>query len=167
MSSSTAEPRALKAAVVTVSDSCARGVRKDLSGPAVAELLKKLHFEVVTLEVVADDIIQIQNLLIRLAREARFVVTTGGTGIALRDVTPQATRAVCDRLLEGVAERIRSEGTKKTPFAALSRAVCGVRGRSLILNLPGSPAGAVESLEAVAGLIPHALDLLSGKTEHK
>lgn len=167
MSCSTAEPRALTAAVVTVSDSCARGVRKDLSGPAVAELLKKHHFEVVTLEVVADDIIQIQNLLIRLAREARFVVTTGGTGIALRDVTPQATRAVCDRLLEGVAERIRSEGAKKTPFAALSRAVCGVRGRSLILNLPGSPAGAVESLEAVAGLIPHALDLLSGKTEHK
>jgi molybdopterin adenylyltransferase len=167
MSCSTAEPRPFTAAVVTVSDSCARGVRKDLSGPAVAELLKKLHFEVVTLEVVADDTIQIQNLLIRLARETRFVVTTGGTGIALRDVTPEATRAVCDRLLEGVAERIRSEGAKKTPFAALSRAVCGVRGCSLILNLPGSPAGAVESLEAVAVLIPHALDLLSGKTEHK
>jgi len=167
MSSSTAEPRALTAAVVTVSDSCARGVRKDLSGPAVGQLLEKLHFEVVTQAVVPDDIIQIQNLLIRLAREVRFVVTTGGTGIALRDLTPEATVAVCDRLLDGVGERMRSEGIKKTPFAALSRAVCGVRGRALILNLPGSPAGALESLEAVAGLIPHALELLSGKTEHK
>jgi len=167
MSSSTAEPRALTAAVVTVSDSCARGERTDLSGPAVARLLEKLHFEVVAREVVPDDTIQIQNLLIRLSREARFVVTTGGTGIALRDVTPEATVAVCDRLLEGVAERMRSEGTKKTPYAALSRAVCAVRGRSLILNLPGSPAGALESLEAVAGLIPHALELLSGKTEHQ
>ena len=167
MSSSTAEPRALTAAVVTVSDSCARGVRKDLSGPAVAQLLQKLRFEVVAQEVVPDDTIQIQNLLIRLARAAQFVVTTGGTGIALRDVTPEATVAVCDRFLDGVAERMRSEGVKKTPFAALSRALCGVRGRSLILNLPGSPAAAVQSLEAVAALIPHALDLLSGRTEHK
>jgi molybdenum cofactor synthesis domain-containing protein len=167
MSSSTAEPQALTAAVVTVSDSCARGERTDLSGPAVAQLLEKLHFEVIVREVVADDTIQIQNLLIRLAREAQFIVTTGGTGIALRDVTPEATLAVCDRLLDGVSERMRSEGVKKTPFAALSRALCGVRGRSMILNLPGSPAGAVQSLESVAALIPHALELLSGKTEHK
>jgi molybdenum cofactor synthesis domain-containing protein len=153
--------------VVTVSDSCARGERKDLSGPAVVQLLKKLHFEIVAQEVVPDNTVQIQNLLIRLAREARLVVTTGGTGIAPRDVTPQATVAVCEKLLEGVAERMRSEGIKKTPFAALSRGVCGVRGRALILNLPGSPAAALESLEAVAGLIPHALELLSGKTEHK
>ncbi len=164
MSSSTAE--ALTAAVITVSDSCARGEREDLSGPAVVQLLQKLQFSVTTREVVPDDPIQIQNLLIRLSREVRFVVTTGGTGIAPRDVTPEATVAVCDRLVDGVAERMRSEGAKKTPFAALSRGVCGVRGRALILNLPGSPAGAVESLEAVAGLIPHAIELLSGKTEH-
>jgi molybdenum cofactor synthesis domain-containing protein len=161
-----AEPPALTAAVVTVSDSCARGEREDRSGPAVAQLLQKLHFSVSAREVVPDDSIQIQNLLIRLAREVRLVVTTGGTGIAVRDVTPEATAAVCDRLLDGVAERMRSEGAKKAPFAALSRGVCGVRGHTLILNLPGSPAGALESLEVVAGLIPHALELLSGKTEH-
>jgi molybdopterin adenylyltransferase len=166
MSSSMAEPEEVTAAVVTVSDSCARGEREDVSGPAVAQLLQQLQFSVTVHEVVPDDSIQIQNLLIRLAREVRFIVTTGGTGIAPRDVTPEATVAVCDRLLHGVGERMRSEGMKKTPFAALSRAECGVRGRALILNLPGSPAGAVQSLEAVAGLIPHAIELLSGKTEH-
>ena len=167
MSSSMADAQGFTAAVVTVSDSCARGEREDLSGPAVAQFLKKLHFTVAVREVVPDDPIKIQNLLIRLAREVEFVVTTGGTGIALRDFTPEATVAVCERLLDGVAERMRSEGTKKTPFAALSRGVCGVRGRALILNLPGSPSGAVESLEAVAGLVPHAIELLRGKTEHR
>jgi molybdenum cofactor synthesis domain-containing protein len=154
------------AAVVTVSESCASGERKNLSGPAVEQLLQKHHFSIALREVVPDDSIQIQNLLIRLAREVRFIVTTGGTGIAARDVTPEATQAVCDRLLDGVAERMRSEGSRKTPFAALSRGVCGVRGKALILNLPGSPAGAVESLDAVIGLIPHAIELLSGQTEH-
>ncbi len=164
MSSSTTDR--LTAAVVTVSDSCSRGERHDLSGNAVAELLQKLHIEVVAREVVPDEATQIQNLLIRLSSEVRLVVTTGGTGIAARDVTPEATVAVCDRLIDGVSERMRSEGMKKNQFAALSRGVCGVRGRTLILNLPGSPAGAVESLEAVAALLPHAIDLLSGKTEH-
>lgn len=154
------------AAVVTVSDSCSRGERQDQSGPAVAQLLEGLKFSIAEREIVPDDSIKIQNLLIRLAREVQFIATTGGTGIATRDVTPEATSAVCDRLLPGISERMRSEGTKKTPLAALSRAVCGVRGKALILNLPGSPTGAVESLEAVAELLPHAIDLLSGKTEH-
>jgi len=109
---------------------------------------------------------QVQNALVHFALEARFIVTTGGTGIAVRDVTPEATEAICERLIDGVGERMRSEGLKKTPFAALSRGVCGVRGKTLILNLPGSPGGAVESLVAVVELIPHALDLLDGKTEH-
>ena len=154
------------AAVVTVSDSCSHGTREDRSGPAVAQLLEQLHFTIVSREIVPDDRIQIQNLLIRLVREVPLVVTTGGTGVALTDVTPEATVAVCDRVLDGVVERMRSEGLKKTPFAALSRGICGTRGSALILNLPGSPAGAVESLQAVAALLPHALDLLSGKTEH-
>ena len=161
-----AKPVGLTAAVVTVSDSCARGEREDLSGPAVALVLQKVNFLVTVREVVPDDPIQIQNSLIRLAREVRFIVTTGGTGIAVRDVTPEATMAVCDRLLDGVAERMRSAGSKKSPYAALSRGVCGVRGEAVILNLPGSPRGAVESLEAVVGLVPHVIELLSGNTEH-
>lgn len=154
------------AAVVTISDSCARGERQDQSGPAVAQLLEKLKFSIAVREIVPDDSIKIQNLLIRLSREVQLIVTTGGTGIAARDVTPEATLAVCDRLLPGMAERMRSEGVKKTPLAALSRSVCGVRGKALIVNVPGSPKGAVESLAAVAELLPHAIDLLNGKTEH-
>jgi molybdenum cofactor synthesis domain-containing protein len=165
-SAESAVPSVLSAAVVTVSDSCARGERKDLSGPAVAEILKKLGFRLVATRIVQDDSMQIQNALVHLALEARFIVTTGGTGIAERDVTPEATEAICDRLIDGVSERMRLEGAKKTSFAALGRGVCGVRGKTLILNVPGSPSGAVESLEAVADLIPHVLNLLEGKTEH-
>jgi len=118
------------------------------------------------MEIVADEQPAIETALRRLAASAHLVVTTGGTGIAARDVTPEATRAVCTRLVEGISERMRSEGAKKTPLAALSRAVCGICGASLILNLPGSPKAAVESLQAVIELLPHALDLLQGKTSH-
>jgi molybdopterin adenylyltransferase len=152
--------------VLTVSDSSARGERADLSGPAVVGVLNRRKFSVVATKIVADDQTAIRKALIQLARKARLVVTTGGTGIALRDVTPEATRAVCNRLIEGVPERMRSAGAKKTPFAVLSRGVCGVRGKSVILNLPGSPRGAVESLEAIIDLVPHALQLLSGNTKH-
>jgi len=160
-------PEGLTAAVVTVSDSCAQGDRVDLSGPAVGELLRKKNFAVIGTEVVPDEQPAIQAAIAYWVQEAQLVVTTGGTGIAARDVTPEATRAVCERLLEGVAERMRSEGAKKTPLAALSRGVCGVRGKSLILNLPGSPTGAVESLESVINLLPHALALLNGNTKHE
>jgi molybdopterin adenylyltransferase len=155
-----------RTAVLTVSDSCSRGERVDLSGPAVAEALGRRNFQVVLRSVVADECAAIQEKLIELCRSARLVVTTGGTGIAPRDVTPEATVAVCDRMVEGIAEQMRLQGMRKTRFAALSRAVCGVRGTSLIVNLPGSPAGAVESLEAVIDFLPHALELIAGKTEH-
>ena len=116
--------------------------------------------------VVADDHGAIQKAIIELARRARLVVTTGGTGVSARDVTPEATRSVCGRMLDGISERMRREGEKKTLFAVLSRGVCGVCGSSLVVNLPGSPAGAVEGLEAVIDVLPHAIQILAGKTEH-
>ena len=156
----------LTAAVLTISDSSHRGSREDLSGPRLQHCLNDAGFEVVLTRVLPDDAAQIVTALREAAAQARFVVTTGGTGISARDVTPEATRAVCDRLIEGVAEQMRVEGLKQTKFAALSRGVCGTRGSSLVLNLPGSPGGAEQSLKSVLHLIPHALDLLAGKTEH-
>jgi molybdenum cofactor synthesis domain-containing protein len=164
MSSST--PETFRAAVLTVSDSCARGERNDASGPAVARTLQEHQFAIVETRVVADDYGAIQKAIVDLAAKARLVVTTGGTGISARDVTPEATRSVCGRMLDGVSERMRREGEKKTPFALLSRGACGVCGTSLVLNLPGSPAGAVESLQAVIEILPHAIQILAGKTEH-
>jgi molybdenum cofactor synthesis domain-containing protein len=159
-------PDTFRAAVLTVSDSCARGERNDTSGPAVARTLQEFHFAVIESRVVADDHGAIQKAIVDLARKARLVVTTGGTGISARDVTPEATRSVCGRMLDGVSERMRREGEKKTPFSSLSRGVCGVCGTTLVLNLPGSPNGAVESLQAVIDVLPHAIQILAGKTEH-
>ena len=119
-------PETFRAAVLTVSDSCARGERNDLSGPAVARSLQDHHFAIIETRVVADDHGSIQKAIVELARKARLVVTTGGTGISARDVTPEATRTVCGRMLDGISERMRREGEKKTPFAVLSRGVCGV-----------------------------------------
>jgi molybdopterin adenylyltransferase len=153
--------------VLTVSDSCSRGEKVDRSGPAIVELLGRHSFQVVGHSMVPDESASIQGRLIEMCSSARLVVTTGGTGIAPRDVTPEATIAVCDRLVEGIAEQMRLQGVQKTRYAALSRAVCGVRETSLILNLPGNPAGAVESLEAVIDLLPHALELIAGRTSHE
>jgi len=115
---------------------------------------------------VPDEVEAIQAAICRAAEATELIVTTGGTGLAERDVTPEATKGVCDRLVEGLSERMRSEGARQTPLAALSRGVCGTRGRSLILNLPGSPKGATSSLGSVLALLPHALDLLAGETAH-
>lgn len=154
------------ASVLTISDSAFQGSREDLSGPAVARRLEAAGFKVVHSSILPDELDQIQARIIECSEITRLIVTTGGTGVAQRDVTPEATRGIVERQIEGIAERMRFEGSKKTPLAALSRGICGIRGKSLILNLPGNPAGATESLDAVSGLLGHILDLLDGKTGH-
>jgi molybdopterin adenylyltransferase len=155
-----------RALVLTVSDSRSRGEQADLSGPAVVRVLRQAGFETGEPLMVADERPAIRAMLIEQAAQFPLIVTTGGTGIAPRDVTPEATREVCERILDGFGERMRSAGREQTPLASLSRAVAGTRGRTLIVNLPGSPQGAVASLEAVLDLIPHALKLLSGAEAH-
>jgi molybdenum cofactor synthesis domain-containing protein len=156
------------AAVITVSDSAHEGRRADASGPAVAARLEAAGFAVTARTIVPDERNLIADELRQLAQtlSAGLICTTGGTGIALRDLTPEATRDVIEREIPGFGEVMRSEGLKKTRFAPLSRALAGSCGRVLIVNLPGSPKGAVESLDAILGLVPHVLELLSGHTEH-
>jgi len=154
----------IKAAILTISDSCAQHKREDLSGQTIAEILAGGQFDVCACEIVADEREDIENELIRLTDEleADLVLTTGGTGLGPRDVTPEATAAVCQRMVPGPAETMRSEGLKKTRNAMLSRAVAGIRGNTLIINLPGSPKGAKESLEAILDVLPHAHAMLLG-----
>jgi molybdenum cofactor synthesis domain-containing protein len=159
----------IQVAIVTVSDSAVAGTRADRSGPALRERVEALGWTVCAQETVPDERDQIAAALRRLGGSIQpmLILTTGGTGVSLRDVTPEATRDVIEREAPGLAELIRGEGRKATPFAALGRGIAGLCGKSLIVNLPGSPKGAVESLDSVAALIPHAIDLLEGRTEHR
>ena len=154
------------AAVITVSDRSAAAQREDRSGSEVAARLEGLGFTIERV-VVPDERHRIEAALVAAAGRNALVVTTGGTGLTPRDVTPQATIAVVDYEVPGLAEAMRAEGRRHTPMAALSRAVVGVCGTSLIVNLPGSPKGAVESLEAVIPVLDHALETLSGPFDHR
>ena len=157
----------MKAVVITVSDSRHAGQNPDQSGPAVASLLRKAGYELAPVTIVPDERDQI-GAAIKDAVVAGYalIVTTGGTGLGPRDVTPEATAAVLDFEVPGLAEAMRAAGLQKTPLAALSRAVAGVRGGSLIMNLPGSVRGATESLEAVLPALEHAVRLTRGETAH-
>ncbi|MBK5291941.1 MAG: MogA/MoaB family molybdenum cofactor biosynthesis protein [Acidobacteriia bacterium] len=158
----------MRCAVLTISDSCHQGLREDASGPAVRARLEAKGFRVTVTVVLPDEKALIAGRLLELcgSGEVDAVFTTGGTGVALRDVTPEATREVVEREIPGLAEKMRADGMKITPLAALSRGVAGVRGKVLLVNLPGSPKGAAESLDAILDLVPHIIQLLNGNTGH-
>lgn len=158
----------IRVAVLTISDSSFNGERTDLSGPAVRGRIQQLGWMVSAAAVVPDEAETIREALAAQAAsdEVDVVLTTGGTGVSPRDVTPEATRAVIGKEIPGLAETMRAVGRLKTPRAALSRAVAGLAGRVLIINLPGSPKGAIESLDAIVDLIPHIVDLAAGRTVH-
>jgi len=158
-------PDGTRALVITASDGASAGVRQDESGARVGERLEALGF-IVERQVVPDDRETIEQALRDGAAGCAVVVTTGGTGLTPRDVTPQATQAVIDYEVPGLAEAMRAAGRAHTPMADLSRGVVGVRGRSLIVNVPGSPKGAVESIDAIAPVLAHAVETLAGPYDH-
>jgi molybdopterin adenylyltransferase len=154
----------LRAGVLTISDRSSQGLREDASGPQLADVLRQHEIEVVWTAVVPDEERDIGRALIEWADEklADLIITTGGTGLSPRDVTPEATTAVVQRLIPGMAEAMRAASLLKTPHAMISRAVAGMRGKTLIINLPGSPKGAIENLEAVLPALKHAIAKIQG-----
>ncbi len=154
----------MRVAILTISDSAAKGEREDTSGPALVAVCRGLNWEIASTLRLPDDLAAIQEQLRTIADSGGtdIILTTGGTGIGPRDNTPEATIAIADRILPGVSEEMRRKGMEKTPTAVLSRAVTAVRAHTIIVNLPGSPKGAVESLESIAHLLPHAVHVLHG-----
>ncbi len=149
-------------AVLTLSDKGSKGEREDLSGPAISEMLKLVGAEVRLSEILPDEKELIKNKLMELSGKVDLILTTGGTGLSPRDVTPEATMEVIDREVPGIAEAMRAEGVRKTSRAMLSRAVAGVRGKALIITLPGSPRAVKENLAVILDVIPHAVEKIKG-----
>ncbi len=152
----------IKVAVLTLSDKGSKGKREDKSGPAIENLINKIEAKVVSYDILPDEKALIKKKLISLCKKADLILTTGGTGLSPRDVTPEATREVIQWEIPGIAEAMRFEGLKKTPYSMLSRAVAGVRGQTLIINLPGSPKAVKENLSVILKCLPHAIEKIKG-----
>lgn len=159
-------PVEIRAVALTLSDRCARGEQEDLSGAALVQLLKEIGAQVLAAEILPDDAEPLAERLRMYADrgDINLIMTTGGTGVAPRDNTPEATRAVIEREVPGMAEAMRAASLRATEMAMISRGVCGIRGQTLIVNLPGSPAAVRECFAIIKGVIPHALSLLAGET---
>ncbi len=159
----------MKATVITISDGCYHKKREDTSGQLLSQMLTANQWEVVGTHIVPDELSRIQEQILDLSQDGEIdlIVTTGGTGLASRDVTPEAIQPLLEKEIAGLPELMRLRGLESTDFAALSRSLAGTRGTTLILSLPGSPKGATQSLQAVLKTLPHAVDILHGRTDHR